>query len=388
MSPSGTVIFNRLFREAYQRCFGIPFESPVSESESRQMANDILEKTGLIIGWKSIKNYSAYILDQASVKQENPSVSTLDTFARYVMDAPRTDEAERKATESHFPYWFRYRSGQAGDDSKGKTIGMNTRGVYIISGMILAVAGVLFYIFLYRSKPSVFTDTFRSLGDDSLLSHGWLVQDPDTIFWNRRTQSPGFLTLFTLEGDNWPDSAHTPGIKNLLLRKVNSGCFTAEVHLEEFIPEENWQQAGILLLEDRDFSGKGFRFSVAYNDFTGGAPKTRDILIQAISSMGGRFIKPEEIVHQHLFDLDKDAPDFVRTNMKHCALRIEKRGPHIRLLFSSGSFENSAFKEIADRDLEMDPAYIGLFALRGYVKNSGALPARFSFFSLSDNPCK
>ena len=53
--------FAKLFREAYQKCFGSPLTGPLSETESKHFGNSILDVTGLVIGAKSIKNYSAYI---------------------------------------------------------------------------------------------------------------------------------------------------------------------------------------------------------------------------------------------------------------------------------------------------------------------------------------
>jgi hypothetical protein len=110
-------------------------------------------------------------------------------------------------------------------------------------------------------------ENFQSVSEDSLLSRGWFVQSKDINYWNRRDEKPGHLTLFTLKGDNWPDSASIPGIRNLLLRKISADCFTAEVQLADFIPLQNWQQAGILLLEDTSFTGKSIRISLAYNNF-------------------------------------------------------------------------------------------------------------------------
>ena len=102
--------FVNLFKESYQKCFGFPLTVPMSETESKHFANKIFEETGLVIGAKSIKNYSLYILNSSDAKQENPSVATLDTLARYVLNAPYTDELQRKAKEGHFPYWFQYKS--------------------------------------------------------------------------------------------------------------------------------------------------------------------------------------------------------------------------------------------------------------------------------------
>ncbi|HMH20338.1 MAG TPA: hypothetical protein VK563_01110, partial [Puia sp.] len=101
------LVFARLFNEAFVNCFGHAIKNPLTETESKIFCNKILEQTGLSIGWKSVKNYSFFILDKAGSK-ENPSVATLDTLARYVLGAPYTTEIQRKNDESHFPYWFLY----------------------------------------------------------------------------------------------------------------------------------------------------------------------------------------------------------------------------------------------------------------------------------------
>src|SRR5258707_36127 len=100
-------VFASLFRQACLKCFGHPLENTLTETESKLLYNRIFEKTGLMIGWKSLKNYSFFVLAEPG-KQENPSTATLDTLARYVLDAPYTNETDRKEKEPHFPYWYRY----------------------------------------------------------------------------------------------------------------------------------------------------------------------------------------------------------------------------------------------------------------------------------------
>src|SRR5438874_1794663 len=102
--------FISLFKDCYKKCFGSPLNGYLSETESKHFSNKILEDTGLVIGAKTIKNYSFYVVNSTEAKQENPSVATLDTLARYALNAPYTDEVQRKAKEGHFPYWFRYKS--------------------------------------------------------------------------------------------------------------------------------------------------------------------------------------------------------------------------------------------------------------------------------------
>src|SRR3982751_89143 len=98
--------FTSLFKDACEKCFGHPLTEALSETESKQFCNQVLEKTGLVIGSKSVKNYSIYIVKGSEAKSENPSTATLDTLARYVLEAPYTDETKRKDSQNHHPYWF------------------------------------------------------------------------------------------------------------------------------------------------------------------------------------------------------------------------------------------------------------------------------------------
>src|ERR1700704_2971795 len=109
MNELDTRAFKSLFKEAFEKCFGYPLKESLSETESKLFYNKIFDQTGLVVGWKSLKNYSSFIVEGSVVKPENPSVATLDTLARYVMAAPYSSETERKEKESHYPYWFGYK---------------------------------------------------------------------------------------------------------------------------------------------------------------------------------------------------------------------------------------------------------------------------------------
>jgi hypothetical protein len=125
-----------------------------------------------------------------------------------------------------------------------------------------------------------------------------------------------------------------------------------------------------------------------YNDFYGGFPKEKEIIIQAITSQGKNFDKPEELAHQLVYRLDSTNERLVGNNLKHSALRIEKQGNRMRLLYSNGSMVNSAFKEILSQEIEINPRFIGLFALRGFVDSASGIPARFDFFNYNPEKCR
>jgi hypothetical protein len=387
MTDVNDTVFTGLFKAAYQKCFGFALTAVLTETESRHFGNTIFEDTGLVIGAKSLKNYSLYILGGAETRHENPSVATLDTLARYVLNAPYTDEIHRKDKEAHYPYWFQYKNTFS--NTPGTKTQKKPSPVWLIISLTIVAGTIIFFsAVLFETRPGgQFTENFHSLRQDSLTNKGWFLASEDTVWWNRRNEKPGMLSLFTLRGDNWPDSVNEPAIKNLLLRKINSDCFAAEIHLEDFIPKTNWQQAGILLMEDSNFSGITIRLSIAFNNFFGGFNKPGEIIIQAVSSGGRDVNRPEEIAHIPVFTIADGQEQLVNQNLRYSALRIEKNNNHFRFLYSISPVENFAFKEAFTKDLLIQPRYIGLFALKGFVNDANVEPVRFSFFSLTDLNC-
>lgn len=56
MDAASKKVFFILFKEAAAKCFGYRLQQPLTETESKQLYNQIFDATGLVIGWKSLKN--------------------------------------------------------------------------------------------------------------------------------------------------------------------------------------------------------------------------------------------------------------------------------------------------------------------------------------------
>ena len=390
MSNQNQQAFISVFNAAFKKCFGTTLERPLSEAESKHFSNAIWEATGLVIGAKSLKNYSAYVLGSEDAKEENPSVATLDTLARYVLDIPFSDELQRKEKEGHYPYWFTYKSrlNTPVNETPVSVPEKQRAWRYLVLGLVIIFVGALFFSQQYKVKDRLFIEQFKNLSEDTLAKHGWLIQAKEPEWWLKRDENTPGITLYTLRGDNWPDSANTLGIKNLMIKKLESDCFSAELHLDDFIPIANWQQAGLLLMEDTTFTGKSIRISIAYNDYFGGYTKPKEIIIQGFRSVGKNPNKPEEIAHIPLFSIRQNADILVKSNLRHSALRIEKSKDQFRFLYSASAVENSALKEAFAKPISIQPKYIGVFALQGFVNNTRYTPVHISFFSLSNDNCK
>ena len=376
-------IFSALYRQAFLKCFKEELKQPVSETEAKLFYQQILEQTGLIIGWRSLKNYSFFVLRQRGEKPENPSVASMDTLARYVLQAPYTDEVSRKKDEAHHPYWFLFREKNIPPATgRAKKPGMIV--TILCTGLLLTALAV----WLYKKERVIsFTDHFQDLRLPELTARGWDLRSPDSPHWSLRNTNAGRLTMYTLAGDNWPDSSHLPAIQNLLIRALPSACFTAEIQLENFAPDADWQQAGLLLLEDSSLNSASLRISIAYNDFFGGFRHAGEVLVQSIYAAGNGQ-KPEELIHLPIVTMDSLAVNpALRGNLQNTALRIEKNGNQYHLLYAGGVFSNGAFRELAVKELNFSPKYIALFAFKGWQEKTPAIPVIFRRFSLDTRPC-
>lgn len=359
---------------------------PLTETESKLFYQQLIDETGLTVGWRTLKNYSLYVIYPERQKQENPSVATLDTLARYVLHAPVTNELKRKSDESHFPFWFRYKEQNEQPPEpviqrKPRRISVKLPAISFF--LILLIAGS--YIILSR-RPIHLQENFRNITNSYLTSRGWQIRHLDSAYWNRRSENAGALTLFTLPGDNWPDSGMKPMITNLLIHSLPGDCFNAELHIEDFIPAAEWQQAGLLLMDDTSLEKRNVRISIAFNDYFAGYKKSGEILIQAIAVPSNEG-KPEEFAHSRILLSDSLVKNEFDRSFEHSSLRIEKTGNICRFLFSGGQRSNSAFKEIASQQINFKPRFIGIFALKGAVSNTPIAPVKIKTFMLDERAC-
>lgn len=383
-------VFTDLMNAVVVKCFDHPLNSPLSEPESKHLSSAIQESTGLIVGWRSLKNYALFVLTAPPGKPENPSVATLDTLARYVLGAPITTEGKRKKTEAHFPYWFTYREQAGLPAASSRPVpkpNPPTSRLRLVIGLLLAAVIGGFFVF---QPPNLtqFEETFQNTDETYLGGRGWFIQRKNVNFWNRRAEKPGYLTLFTLKGDTWPQAGQTVGVENLLMREIQDDCFRTEVHLSDFVPGGNWQQAGLLLVEDTLFKGKSIRLSLAYNNYFGGYAKPGEVLIQAIASDGKQHPNLEEFVHQSLFPVEQASDRRIATtNLKHAAFRVEKQGRTFRFLYSASPVDNFSFKEVTTYAFDMTPRYIGVFALKGFVDTTATIPVRVRYFRFDAQRC-
>lgn len=102
--------FISLFQQACLRCFGQLPTNPLDAAASAHMSHTVHQSTGLFLNARIIQHYAAFALVPGAAITETPSGASLDTLARYIMEAPYTTETERKTREGHFPYWHLFKA--------------------------------------------------------------------------------------------------------------------------------------------------------------------------------------------------------------------------------------------------------------------------------------
>lgn len=383
MNPLDESAFEKLFNDAYHKFFGRVMTTPLSEIESTLFAGDILEETGLLIDSIHLRNYSSFILATPESRQEKPPVSSLDTLARYVVGAPHTDHIQRREKESHYPYWFKYRDNffRSTDTPHKKKwlfpFAMIFMGLAIVATLVVVSLGI-------GETPLVFNDNFNAVSDDSLYQKGWFVEQKDTVSWNKRTERPGHLTLYTLPGE-WPYYSKSPWVKNRVLKKIKADCFAVEADLSDFIPDNNWKQAGIMLLEEASFAGKVASFSLSHDNIRkDGKTSPQIIVLAALYEPGAK--KPE-FEYKTLFTLDVQGQSNASADLKRSKFQLWKEGNKIKVLFSAGE-EGDKKQEGFTKVFSIQPRYIGLYATSAFNDTTQSIPAAFDNIMFTPIKCQ
>lgn len=191
-----------------------------------------------------------------------------------------------------------------------------------------------------------FEEHFDDTSLEGLKKNDWEFSDFDSSLWfpqNRR----GLLTLRTSRGDYWFTPPDTPVIHNLLVKKLpDCSCFKLTFKISEFHPNENFQQIGVIFLnETRD----------------------RDHNIRVTTAVGGASQKLQVIKRDHALAYEQS---FILRNidtdpvLDSLWIVVEKRDKEFEFFYNLRN-EYGPFASFAKMSFDFEPAYIGLGAFNG-----------------------
>lgn len=227
-------------------------------------------------------------------------------------------------------------------------------GIPLLAALLLL--GALAARFFQARPDKNWKEDFEQTSVDSLQAKGFEWMDYEPNWWSKQLQK-GKLTLYTLRGDYWYDEPDTPTISNLLCRKINGRKCKITVKLDGFDPTQDFQQAGIFLLDSKKTRDHNIRFTLAA---CSSCSPPRQVLQMVKNEHGTVFEK---------FVVAKQISPKASPTAQSLWLRMEYESGQVRFFYHWGA-EYSSFQEIATMDIDYEPAFVGLAAFRGLKDGS------------------
>lgn len=191
-----------------------------------------------------------------------------------------------------------------------------------------------------------FEEYFEDTSLDGLKKNGWEIADFDSSLWFPQNRS-GMLTLRTSRGDYWFTPPDTPVIHNLLFKKLpECPCFKLTFKIRDFRPNENFQQVGVVFLNDRKERNHNIRVTTA----VGGVSHK----LQVIKREHGQAYE----LSQPLRNIETDPP------IDSIWVVVEKRDNEFEFFYNLRN-EYGPFTSFAKMTFDFEPAYIGIGAFNG-----------------------
>lgn len=287
----------------------------------------------------------------ASDKQEKPSFG--DDFVR----ALRTYAGEEKTLPAPMPDIRRPLSR--------KWVWLAVLFVVALSALILAGRK--------NRLPKYWKEDFGSTHPDSLKRNGWAIEDFDAAAFSKQLQ-PKHLTLYTLRGDYWYTPPDTPVISNLLFKKLSGESGKITFKLVNFNPTQNFQQAGLILLNENRDRSHNIRATFA----------ACETCIPALQSI--QMVKMENgTAYEKRYPLISwsDEPP-AEAPLQELWIQVQYEKGKFRIFYHTGE-EFASFGEVGNFDFNFQPRYVGIAAFRGIrnsfrvLNDSAEIPAFFEY---------
>lgn len=249
------------------------------------------------------------------------------------------------------------------------------RGVALLLFLAVAVAAWQWF-----EQPRYWEEPFDDVSVEGLKSRGWEILDYDSVAFSKQLR-PGHLTLYTLRGDYWVVPTDSPKITNLLLRKVDSERFKVSIRLSNFNPAQDYQQAGIMLLDKYKTRTHNIRTTLV----ACGTCNPSSQILQIIRREKGAAY--EQQYKMRSWPKGSTPPQEAPTYWLQ--LKFD-RGKCT--FYWHGNEEFASFQEFAKMDFDFEPRYIAIAAFRGLrdssknLNNSEAIPAFFDYVKVEPLP--
>lgn len=241
------------------------------------------------------------------------------------------------------------------------------RPSYLIAALLLASLTILVLALTILPKRAAnetfFIQDFEETAWEKLAEAGWEVWNPSENFPFPQDR-PGWFALPTLPARQKARPRDVLLAQNLLVHPIQCDCCFLEVWMD-FVPEKNWQQAGLLLIEEQEDDRPYQLFSKVYIDYL----ETENPLMMDSAFFFTASFKQDFIKRPYL------------ESMKQISLDGEGFSEHPKRLFFRVEIDNDnitiwAAKKEKHLTLPIRsyyharPRYLALFAIHGQTSNN------------------
>lgn len=230
------------------------------------------------------------------------------------------------------------------------------------------------------NQPTSWEENFDDISKEGLNSRGWEILDFDSLAFSKQLK-PGYLTLYTLRGDYWGEPSDTLNIPNLLLRRIGGEKFKISIRIDSFNPYQDYQQAGIILLDKNKSRIQNIRMTLA----TCESCTPSKLIVQIIKRENGETYEKQQVIRAWQNGSKNPNP------LINFWMQIEFENDKFKFFFHEGE-EYGSYLEIAEIDYNFNARYLAIAAFRGLrdsqrnPNNSDAIPAFLNYVKFESLP--
>ena len=245
---------------------------------------------------------------------------------------------------------------------------------YFVIGIVLALT-LITYLFSNFKKPFLFRDDFNFNSIADLKTRGWEIIDFDSSLFF--PQDTGVLTLRSSRGDYWVQAGDTPKINNVILMKIpDLNCFEVTTKFQFHNNIENWQQCGIIFLNESLCRTNNIRATYMCRDQN--AEINRGF--QVIVNDHGEVTQPQKFGMEGIRKYDTTNYNFY--------LRVIKNDSDYSILTHVDDY---GFEPRFNAEFHFKPRYIALVAFNaqrdspnGPLNTASTIPAKFDWIKIKE----
>jgi len=244
--------------------------------------------------------------------------------------------------------------------------------------LFLAIAVAMWQ---WLDRPKYWEEDFNDVSVEGLKSRGWEILDYDSVAFSKQLK-PGTLTTHTLWGDYWCAPLQPPIITNLLLKKINSKSGKITFKLVDFHPLQDYQQAGIFLLDKNRKRNHNIRITFAA---CVSCSRPRQSFQMVKREHGTAYEKT------FLMSIWPDNSPPPKDTLTPLWVQVQFEQNKFRF-YAHEWHETASFVEIGEFDFDFEPYYIAVGAFRGMTNGKGELntsasiPAFFDYLKVEPLP--